>query len=245
MSKRKHKRQRAELFSAITSTVAATVTATRPLADDLFEQKAVERTHAHLPDSDALLTTSKELAHLVMAPEKQSHQLPKMKKFRFQLLHQWMLSNLLPCRVADVGGGKGLLTYLLQKSGWTATVIDPFDQRLPSKYKDIHANKQIQIPSTECVARINQPFTATMANDFDLLIALHAHGCNIQLLNAAAAYGRRLLLLPCCIIQEPLCPPPGVHWIQSVVDYALQKGFIVQPFRLNFKGQNIGLYMHQ
>jgi len=243
MSKRKDKRQKAALFSTITATVEATVGTTIPVEADEIEQRAGEGGHDHLPIADALLATSKELAQLVIAPE-QRRELPKMKKFRFQLLHQWILANLRPCQVADIGGGKGLLAYLLQQSGWDATVIDPFDQGLPSKYKDIYTNKQTTIASTERVTRITQPFAATMAKDFDLLVAMHAHGCNIQLLDAAANYGRRVILLPCCIIHEPLTPPPGMPWIQCLVDYALEKGFTIKPFRLNFKGQNIGLYMY-
>jgi hypothetical protein len=239
MSKRKDKRQSAALFSTITATVAAT----RPLEEDAFEHAESAHGHDHLPISDTVLAMSPVLAQLVVAPEAQ-RALPKMKKFRFQLLHHWMLSHLQPCRVADVGGGKGLLTYLLQQSGWAATVIDPFDQALPSKYKQFDSNKQTSIPDTARVPRMTQPFSPSMANDFDLLVAMHAHGCNIQLLDAAADFGRCVILLPCCIIHEPLILPPGVHWIQSVVGYALQKGFTVEPFQLNFKGQNIGLYMH-
>ena len=136
-----------------------------------------------------------------------------------------------------------MLFRSLQESGWSATVIDPTHQALPDKYKDLRTNKQTRIASTERVPHLDQPFRPTMTPDFDLFVALHAHGCNIQLIDAAAAYGRRVILLPCCIIQEPLLPLPDVHWIQCVVDYALHKELSVQPFRLNFKGQNIGLYL--
>jgi hypothetical protein len=93
------------------------------------------------------------------------------------------------------------------------------------------------------VPRLDHVFTPEMARDFDLLIALHAHGCNIMLIDAAAAYRRQVILLPCCIIAEPLTPVAGVHWLQCVADYAKSRGFAVEPFRLNFKGQNIGLYL--
>jgi hypothetical protein len=166
-----------------------------------------------------------------------------MKKFRFQLLHQWILGQIEPCRMADVGGGKGLLAYLLQNSGWQTTVIDPTEQALPSKYKELSSNKQTHIDNRERVRRINQPFVNSMAGEFDLLVAMHAHGCNLQLIDAITEYNRSAILLPCCIIHEPITPAPGVHWIQCVVDYALSKGLTVKPFRLNFKGQNIGLYL--
>jgi hypothetical protein len=108
-----------------------------------------------------------------------SGELVRMKKFRSQLLHQWLIEHFEPCRTADVGGGKGLLTYLLQKSSWEAAVIDPFEQPLPDKYKDISHNKQIKIPPTDTVPRISKEFEPAMAQEYDLLIVMHAHACNI------------------------------------------------------------------
>jgi hypothetical protein len=171
-----------------------------------------------------------------------ARELTMMKKFRFQLLHRWMLAHVEPCRVADVGGGKGLLAYLLQNSGWTATVIDPIAQALPNKYKDLANNKQIRIPDSERVPHIDRAFTSAMAQHFDLLVAMHAHGCNIQMIDAALEYDCDLILLPCCVIHEPILPPAGMPWIQWLVEYVVAKGFAVEPFRLNFKGQNIGIY---
>ena len=169
-------------------------------------------------------------------------ELRKMKKFRFQLLHRWIVTHLQPSRVADVGGGKGLLSYLLQEDGWSATVIDPISQALPSKYKDIKSNKQTRIGEEASVPRIDREFAPEMAQDFDLMVAMHAHGCNILMIDAAIEYGCDLILLPCCVIHEPILPPPGVQWILWLVEYLVDKGFAVVPFRLNFRGQNIGFY---
>jgi len=237
MSKRKDKRQTAALFSTITQRT------NRVDGDDDAVAGDTTPGHDQNPLSDAVLAQSKELAPLIMAPDQATRELTKMKKFRFQLLHQWMVTELAPCRMADVGGGKGLLAYLFQQSGWAATVIDPIQQGLPDKYKDMATAKQMRIPPTASVPRIDRPFTPSMAADFDILVAMHAHGCNIQMIDAAAHYGRSVILLPCCIIQEPIIPPPGTHWIQCVVDYALQQALSIRPFRLNFKGQNIGLYL--
>ena len=167
-------------------------------------------------------------------------ELVRMKKFRFQLLSQWLIEHYEPCRAADVGGGKGLLTYLLRENGWEAAVIDPFDQPLPDKYKDIARNKRIKIPPTETVPRISKEFEPEMAQNYDLLLGMHAHGCNVKIIDASAEYNRNFVLLPCCIIDEPIYPEPGVHWLECLMAYAVLKGFAVHPFRLNFRGQNIG-----
>jgi hypothetical protein len=174
---------------------------------------------------------------LAAAPE-----LRKMKKFRFQLLHRWLVAQFAPCRVADIAGGKGLLAYLLQESGWQATVIDPHYQPLTDKYKDISTGQRVKLDATTSVPHIDQPFTREMAADFDLLVGMHAHGCNVEIIEAAAQFGCGFVLFPCCVIGEPFVPPPGEHWLESLAVYARRRGHTIVPFRLNFKGQNIGLY---
>jgi len=230
MSKRKDKREKAQRFAAVARTAAQSVVDGKPAVDG----------HQDFPLTDDLLASSVQLAGLVSSS--QERELTKMKKFRFQLLHRWIATRMEPGRVADVGGGKGLLAYLLQESGWSATVIDPFDQALPAKYKDLESSRQVRVGETERVPRLNREFQPEMAERFDLLVAMHAHGCNIQMVDAALEFGCDLILLPCCVIHEPILPPPGVHWIQWLVEYVIEKGFVVEPFRLNFKGQNIGIY---
>ena len=223
MTKRKHRREKAQLFQALTQQ----------------SQRGTTNSHNDAPVSTAVLASSPTLATL-----QESTELTKMKKFRFQLLHEWIENRIQPGRVADVGGGKGLLAYLLQQSGWEATVIDPVNQALPAKYKDIHLNRRVKISAETSVPRINREFAPELAAPFDLLVSMHAHGCNIQLIDVAAAAQKKVILLPCCIIDEPLLPEPGQHWIACLVEYALAKNLVVEPFRLNFRGQNIGLYIH-
>lgn len=223
MSKRKERHSRQALFERVA-------------------QIAAGSGHGDAPIPDAVLASSKDLARLLTPLPGAQRELPKMKKFRFQLLSAWIRETLPPCRVADIGGGKGLLAYLLNQAGWQATVIDPVRQALPEKYKDLRADRQVRIAATETVPRLDLPFAPEMARDFDLLVAMHAHGCNLALIDAAAQHRRSVVLLPCCVIGEPLHPPAGTHWLPCVADYATRKGLVLEPFRLNFKGQNIGLY---
>ena len=210
-------------------------------AEQLFARVAGIAAEEDAPIADEALRASADLAR-VLAPEGKREP-ARMKKFRFQLLHGWIVQHLAPCRVADIGGGKGLMAYLLGQSGWPATVIDPVPQALPTKYKDLATDRQVHLEPSATVPHLDRVFAPEMARDYDLLIALHAHGCNIMLIDAAATYRRQVILLPCCIIDEPLIPAAGVHWLQCVADYAKSRGFTVEPFRLNFKGQNIGLYL--
>ena len=135
------------------------------------------------------------------------------------------------------------MSYLLSQSGWTTTVIDPVHQALPTKYKDLATDKQVSIDASATVPHLIRAFAPEMARDYDLLIALHAHGCNIMIMDSAMENHCRVILLPCCIIDEPRIPAAGAHWLQSIAAYAKHRGFAIEPFRLNFKGQNIGLYL--
>jgi hypothetical protein len=167
--------------------------------------------------------------------------LPKLKRFRFQLLADYVRQHFAPCRVADIAGGKGLFAHLLgQEKGWQATVIDPHVQPLPDKYTDLHTGRRVRIPPGTTVSRIEAPFRPELTHDFDLLVALHAHGCNLSILEGAAEYRKAFVLLPCCVIDEPAAPPQGLHWIRWLAGVAADRGFSPRFFVLNFKGQNIG-----
>lgn len=165
-------------------------------------------------------------------------------KFRFQLLQMWLTQRYKPVKVLDVGGGKGLLSFLLNKNDWEAVVVDPAITDYLTKYKDIETGKRVLLSDdkVERFKRIYGVFEEEMARDFDLLIGLHAHGSNLQIINACKKYDKDFLLLPCCVIDEPLVKKPDVNWLESLIDYSKGKGFDVKKDELNFKGQNILIY---
>jgi len=212
---------------------------TRRLSERLYQNlENISSTQDGDEDTDSLVSIKGQAVQMAT----DSSRLPRLKRFRFQLLQQWLVHNFEPCKAADIGGGKGLLSYLLIESGWQATVIDPVAQPLPDKYKDIVTDRRIKIDPNARVPNITAEFEPQHAQGFDLLIGMHAHGCNVKIIQAAAQTGCGFVLFPCCVIDEPFVPPPGVHWLESLADYAVQLGHTLQPFRLNFKGQNIGLY---
>lgn len=171
-----------------------------------------------------------------MAPERR-----RPKAFRTQLLHRWLVENHAPCRVADVGGGKGLLAYLLDGSGWDATVIDPHDQPLPLKYTDLE-RQRLRIPADATVRRVSKPFEKAMAGDYDLLVGMHAHGSNMAIIDVAATLGRHFVLFPCCVIDEPIDVHPNVDWLESLVDHARGRGHDMRRVTLPFAGQSVGIF---
>lgn len=167
------------------------------------------------------------------------------KKFRFQLLANWISEHYKPCKVADIGGGKGLLAYLLNQKGFSSCVIDPVEKvSLPTKYKDYETKGRIKLSESDFnnVPRISERFEERMSKDFDLLVGLHAHGSNMKIIQAAKRYDKRFILLPCCVVDEPIEIKPNIDWLESLFEYAKEMGFDVKRDKLNFKGQNILIY---
>jgi hypothetical protein len=134
-------------------------------------------------------------------------ELAKMKKFRFQLLAGWIAERFPPCTVADVGGGKGLLAWLLLEAGFRAEVIDPVDQPLPSRYRDLAGGRRVRLGTDAVVPRRRTAFRPELGRRYDPLVALHAHGANLAVLETAAAAGSSCVVLPCCVVGQP--PRPG------------------------------------
>jgi hypothetical protein len=146
--------------------------------------------------------------------------------------------------VADIGGGKGLLAFLLTKEGWTCTVIDPFDQVLKHKYKDFQLGRRVKLSADEMlgVNRISGVFDTSMTEKFDLLVGLHAHGSNIKIIQSATNYKIDFAILPCCVIDEPVEKVSGINWLNSLFEYAQNLGLNPKKAVLNFAGQRTVIY---
>jgi len=157
---------------------------------------------------------------------------------------KFILETYIKCKVADIGGGKGLLAFLLNKKGWECVVIDPFDQILEHKYKDIDTGKRVKLTGEETtsVTRISSNFEKSMAKDFDLLVGLHAHGSNIKIIQATLEYSKDFAILPCCVIDEPVEKQSGINWLNSLFDYAGNLGLNPKKATLNFAGQRTVIY---
>lgn len=167
----------------------------------------------------------------------------KSHRLRFQLLHEWMVAHFPPQTAADVGGGKGLLAYLLNQSGWKVTVIDPVAQILPRTFKSLQKERTtLSLDKRSQINRIDKPFDIDMASDYDILIGLHAHSSNLKIIDACHKYKNNFVLLPCCVIDEPIEIKQGINWLESLIEYAQNRGFQVGCETLGFKGQDKVIY---
>ena len=64
----------------------------------------------------------------------------------------------------------------------------------------------------------------------------------MKIIEAAAEYRKDFILMPCCVIDEPIVPQPNVDWFDSLEEYANKLGLKTERFELNFRGQNKGFY---
>jgi hypothetical protein len=177
------------------------------------------------------------------AGRRSGDQLPRMRKFRFQLLAAWIADSFPPCTVADVGGGKGLLAWLLNEAGFEAEVVDPVDQPLPSRYRDLATGRRVRLGERARVPRRRTAFSAGLGRRYDLLVALHAHGSNLAVLEAVAEAGNSCVVLPCCVVDEPAAPGPGQNWFMWLVGRARDLGLEPRFLALNVRGQNVGFFV--
>ena len=166
--------------------------------------------------------------------------LPKPRQFRSQLLAGWIADTFPPCTVADVGGGKGLLTWLLNEAGFQAEVVDPVDQPLPSRYRDLATGRRVRLSAGDRVPRRRTRFGPALGRRYDLLVALHAHGSNLAVLDTVAQARNSCVVLPCCVVEEPSAPAPGQNWFMWLVDRARALGLEPEFLALNFSGQRVG-----
>jgi len=166
-------------------------------------------------------------------------------QFRFQVFAEWIGKQYLPCRVADVGGGKGLLSFLLDQKDFDCVVIDPVWQKLTHKYRDLESGKRVRLARAqqEGLTRLNKQFEVRDGANFDLLIGLHAHGSNMKIIQAAAEFKKSFAILPCCVVDEPIVKRAGVNWLDSLFSYAQSLGLLPQKEKLGFVGQDMVLWV--
>jgi hypothetical protein len=99
---------------------------------------------------------------------------------RFKITAEFIRKNFKPCTVADVAGGKGLLSLELAKFGFDCTVIETNPR-----------------PQNHSIKNLKGKFTPQMAANFDLVVGLHPDQATHAICESAKA-GHKVVLVPCC-----------------------------------------------
>lgn len=104
-------------------------------------------------------------------------------KSRFKVFADFIARNYKPCKVADVAGGKGILSWELQKRGFEPTIIDPRVRFNIQRFKAIRSL-----------------FKEEYVQDFDLLIGMHPDGATEPIVKYANKYNKKFAVVPCCVM---------------------------------------------
>jgi len=125
--------------------------------------------------------------------------------------------------IADVAGGQGLLTRLLNKKhNYQAEVIDPRGYRLKG------------VPGQECL------YTPDMATYYDLIVGLHPDEAIRPVIESAAT--RPVLAIPCCNHWDATQKLGTSALINAISTYLNEQKISHEQITFNFKGpKNIGL----
>ena len=185
-----------------------------------------------------------ELEAAGLLPSGTVRQKPSPKAFRFVQAYA-LIRQLHPegATVLDVGGGQGILSYHLnQTPAFRAVVMDPEPRSLPPRFRVPGQRKLAAVPDDAKVPAFAAPYSHEIGREFDLLVGMHAHGANRQMVDTVAAHGNACLLFLCCV-QGETPPPVGEEWFRWLFRYAKDKGLDVRIAHLPFKGRNLGLYV--
>ncbi len=127
--------------------------------------------------------------------------------------------------VADVAGGQGMLSRLLVKRGFDAEVVDPRGNCLSG------------------VKSRPEPYTADMADYYDLVVGLHPDEALRPVVESALT--RPVLVVPCCNFWDRSTKLGRDELLRAIHQYACSANVAAELVQLDFRGpQNHGLCLN-
>ncbi len=124
--------------------------------------------------------------------------------------------------IADIAGGRGMLTRMLNKKNYEAEVVDPRGWAL----KEVPARKE--------------EFSSEMADYYDLIIGLHPDEATRSVVESAKI--RPTLVIPCCNFWDRSKTLGRDALVSEIEKYYTENNIAYEKIVLEFKGpMNIGL----
>lgn len=124
--------------------------------------------------------------------------------------------------IADVAGGQGVLSRLLNKRGYCSEVIDPRGYTLVG------------------VENRKQEYTADMANYYDLVVGLHPDEATREV--AKSALVRPVLIVPCCNFWTREVKLGSKELVKAICQYFDQNNIDYEVINFDFSGpKNVGI----
>jgi hypothetical protein len=140
---------------------------------------------------------------------------------RFEVVADYVTAHIKAKFVADVAGGQGMLSRLLNKRGYEAEVIDPRGWTMVGV-----ASRQVE-------------YSADMADYYDLVIGLHPDEALRPVVESAKI--RPVLVVPCCNFWDRSKKLGRNALLDGIEEYLCANNTQYEKVIFNFKGpQNIG-----
>lgn len=124
--------------------------------------------------------------------------------------------------IADVAGGQGMLSRLLNKRGFEAEVIDPRGWTMVG------------------VANRKEEYSVDMADYYDLIVGLHPDEATRSVVESAKT--RPVIIVPCCNFWDRSKKLGRNALIEEIEDYFRENKIQFEKITFDFEGpQNVGL----
>ena len=120
--------------------------------------------------------------------------------------------------IADVAGGQGMLSRLLNKHGYKAEVIDPRGWTLTG------------------ITSRQEEYLSSMADYYDLIVGLHPDEALHQVIESAKV--RPVLVVPCCNFWDRTRKLGRDELLAEIEDYFTENKIPFTKVSFGFKGPN-------
>lgn len=150
---------------------------------------------------------------------------------RFQVTADFIALNFSQCRVADVAGGTGQLSFLLAQRGFTCDIVDPRETDLPKESRVLARRSRLPI------RRIQSNFGHEMAEQYDLAVGLHPDGATLEICHSAKYVP--VVIVPCCKINfNDICTHGADNLTDAVRRYFKREHIPFWESTLKMQGKN-------
>jgi len=142
-------------------------------------------------------------------------------------------------KVADVAGGRGLLSLELRQLGFTPTIIDPrLVTNLPHRVRRALRREALQTGRVPRVPRLHARLEEVDLSEFDLVVGLHLDQASEPLARRAVELGKPFALVPCCVMPLDGLGRSYADWVTYLA--ALAPGSRIA--HLPMQGANMAVY---
>jgi|TARA_Y100000310_G_scaffold274578_3_gene290664 hypothetical protein len=101
--------------------------------------------------------------------------------------------------VADVAGGRGILSYHLHQLGYDATIIDTRNAHLPSRLQRVLRKQSVKQGRLIEIPRVIGKVQEVDLRPFDIIVGLHPDDATEHLVREALKLGKDFAVIPCCV----------------------------------------------